>query len=110
MAQRHSTAKNTHQVTISLPYLFVAGVFTAPVGALLLLSQLRWPCKATLVAGGLGGALSWLFLQYITISIEQDFMGWYKPAAWGIVFFAGYAPAAAATCAWRFASAWKRKT
>ena len=94
-------------MTISLPLLLVAGVLTAPVGVVLLLLQFRWPNKTTLVAGVVGGSLAWLFLQYITISIEQDFMGWYKPAAWAIAFFAGYAPLAATAYVLRFAATWE---
>ncbi len=83
-------------MTISLPYLFAAGLVAAPVGVLLLLAQLRWPNKPTLLAGVVGGVGTWLLLQYITATIEQAFMAWYKPAAWLIAFFAGYAPAALA--------------
>ena len=81
-------------MTISLPYLFAAGLFAAPVGLLLLLAQLRWPNRAVFLAGLLGGVAAWLVQQYILAAIGEDFMGWYKPAAWLNAFFAGYAAAA----------------
>ena len=74
--------------------MFAAGLLAAPVGVLLLLAQLLWPNRAALVAGLAGGVAAWLLQQYILGAIGQDFMGWYKPAAWLIAFFAGYAATA----------------
>jgi hypothetical protein len=87
-------------MTISLPYLLVAGVFAAPVGVLLLLAQVMRPHKPSLLAGIFGALASCLFLGYILWSIQQDFMGWYKPLAWSTAFFAGYAALAVVPYCW----------
>ncbi len=89
-------------MNISLPFLFATSLVIAPVGLVLLLAQLRWPNRATFAAGGIGGVAAWLLLQFILVTIDQEFMGWYKPAASAIAFFAGYAPAAVGAYALRF--------
>jgi hypothetical protein len=87
-------------MTISLPYLLVAGLFTAPVGLLLLFAQLLWPHRPSLLAGFVGAAGACLLLGFILWSTERDFMGWYKPLAWSIAFFAGYAALGVAPYLW----------
>lgn len=90
-------------MTISLPYLLVAGVLAAPVGVLLLLAQLLWPHRLSLLAGGVGALGSCSLLGLILWLTEQDFMGWYKPLAWSIAFFAGYAAVGVAPYLWHIA-------
>jgi hypothetical protein len=87
-------------MTISLPYLLVAGLFTAPVGLLLLFAQLLWPHRLSLLVGFVGAVGSCLLLGGILLATGLHFMGWYNPLAWSIAFFAGYAALGVAPYLW----------
>lgn len=93
-------------MTISLPFLWIAGHLAAPVGALLLvlhffMSQriVVWLCVA-------GGVLSCAFLLYVMTAINQSFFGIYTGLAWVLAFLSGYLVAAPfAYASWFFSVA-----
>ncbi len=93
---------------VSLPYLFVTALLAAPVGALLLVAHLRWSRPGLLLLGVVGGTAAMLWLRFILVEIDQDFIGWYKPAAWAIALLAGYAAATVLAHGWQFLR-WARK-
>ena len=79
---------------ISLPHLFVFGLFLAGVGVLFVVAEAVHPVSAACTAGVVGGFLTCVLLAAILISIDIWFLGRYAYLAWLIAFLAGYAVAA----------------
>jgi hypothetical protein len=80
-------------ITISLPYLWVAGHLTAPFGAALVLYHLFRPTRLVIAACIAGGLMSCAFLAYILFYTGLGFVGPYQFLAWAVAFLAGYVSA-----------------
>lgn len=96
-------------MTISLPYLWIAGHLAAPVGLCLALYHLVTRGRLVGAWCVLGGLLSCALLAAILVAIEKSFFGVYQWLAWVVAFFAGYAVSAPAVYAVRIAQThWSR--
>jgi hypothetical protein len=83
-------------MTISLPYVWVAGHLAAPLGAILLLFHLFKPHRLAVSTSIVGGMVSCAFLAFVLFSEGKGFVGAYRFVAWLIAFLAGYLAAAPA--------------
>lgn len=98
-------------MTISLPYLWVAGHLAAPFGLCLSLYHLVRRSRLVGACCVLGGLLSCGLLAAILAAIEKSFFGVHQWLAWLVAFFAGYVASAPAAYAAAFAQTrWSRKT
>lgn len=96
-------------MTISLPYLWVAGHLAAPIGLCLALYHLLRRRRLVGAWCVLGGLLSCVVLAAILFAIEKSFFGVHQWLAWVVAFFAGYVASAPAAYAAAFARArWSR--
>ena len=80
-------------ISISLPYLWIAGHLAAPFGAALVLYHLFRPTRLVVAACLAGGLISCAFLAYVLLSEGLGFSGPYQLLAWVVAFLAGYVAA-----------------
>lgn len=81
-------------MTISLPYLWIAGHLAAPIGALLVVFHCFTSQRIVTRLCVFGGVLSCAFLLFVMTAINQSFFGIYTVLAWALAFLSGYLMAA----------------
>jgi hypothetical protein len=80
-------------ISISLPFLWVAGHLAAPFGAALMLYHLFRPTRPVVAACLAGGLIACAFLAYVLLSEGLGFSGPHQLLAWVVAFLAGYVAA-----------------